>query len=134
MQPDPATDSTGRMNAFLDKAITGLKGSKPMESWNTTVQPMANQANEYLNGPLSDSAFGKTNDLVASLTGASSLADALLLRIEKSKARHIAAGAKVDAAFGKLDGASEVLEAVATKVEAEADAVLAKLGQVSNMG
>ena len=74
----------------------------------------------------------KKDVLVTSLTGALNVADALMRRIEQSKARHIAAGEKVGAAFGKLDGASEALEGLALKAEAEADAVLAKLGQVSN--
>ena len=74
----------------------------------------------------------KKDVLVTSLTGALNVADALMRRIEQSKARHIAAGEKVGAAFGKLDGASEALEGLAIKAEAEAEAVLAKLGQVSN--
>jgi hypothetical protein len=123
MPPDPATDSAGRLGKFLNKAIGDL--TKPQEA-----KPMATALPII---PVS-APPAKKDDLVTSLTGALGVADALMQRIAKSKARHVAAGQKVADAFVKLDGASEVLEMVADKADAEADAVLAKLGQVSNLG
>lgn len=124
MQRDPALDHSGRFGAFLDRAIADFKpnteGQQPMpDEAKTTIAP-----NQFKAG----------DELVSSITGAGSLATALTQRIQAAKARHAAANTKVDAAFGKLDSVSVTLEQVAQKVEAEADAALAQIGQVSNFG
>jgi hypothetical protein len=115
MERDPALDHAGRLDRFLNRAIRDLKMT---DATVTVIKP--NQLN------------GK-DDLVTSLTGAGSLATALTGRIAAAKARFAAANSKVDSAFGKLDNASVAIEKVALKVEAEADAAMAQLGQVSNM-
>lgn len=117
MQHDPAIDHSGRLHDFLDKAISDFKRPQMTEPA-TIIQP--NQ-------------FKQEDKLVTSLTGVGTLASVALRRIAAAKARHIAANTKVDAAFVKLDGASEAVERLATKVEAEADAALAQIGQISNM-
>ena len=73
------------------------------------------------------------DDLVTNLTGAGSLATLLRNRIATAKAKLAASNTKVDSAFSKLDNASVAIEKVALKIEAEADAAMAQLGQVSNM-
>jgi hypothetical protein len=126
--PDPATDSAGRLGKFLNKTIGDLKpkGPEPMTNSDVTAQWAA--APKILDEP------AKSNELVPSLTGALTLAGSLKARIEKSKARHLAAGDKINKAFDKLDSASEALESTAAKADAEADAAMALLGQVSNLG
>ena len=117
MERDPALDHAGRLDRFLNCAIRDLKMT---DATVTVIKP------NQLNGKSSD-------DLVTSLTGAGSLAMALTGRIAAAKARFAAANSKVDSAFGKLDNASVAIEKVALKIEAEADAAMAQLGQVSNM-
>lgn len=111
-------EATSRFGRFLDRTIGELKseGQQPMAEVPPNKMPEAS----------------KKDELVPSLTGALTLADGLMQRIARAKARHDNANAKVEQAFGKLDGASDALEGLASKAEAEADAVLAKLGQVSN--
>jgi hypothetical protein len=138
MEHDRAIDHAGRLHDFLGKSITELdpkmsnnlyantrlfsehigldtEVSKPV----TVIQP-----NEFR---------PKDDDLITGLTGIGQLADRLISRIAAAKVRTEAANAKVEQAFVKLDSAAVVLERVAEKAEAEADAAIARIGQVSNM-
>jgi hypothetical protein len=82
---------------------------------------------------LQSNAF-KKDELVASLTGAGPLAAALTARIAAAKTKMSAANGRIDAAFSKLDEAEAAIESVAKKIETEADAAIAQVGQVSNLG
>lgn len=132
MPPDPATDSAGRLGKFLNKTIGDLKpkGPEPMADMLENVLDQVKRPGLMVEVP----PALKKDDLVTSLTGALALAGSLKARIEKSKARHLAAGDKINKAFDKLDSASEALESTAAKADAEADAAMALLGQVSNLG
>ena len=73
------------------------------------------------------------DELTPSLTGAGNMATALTNRIKAAKARFESANDLIDTAFNKLDTASVAVEKLASKIESEADAALAQIGQVSNM-
>jgi len=126
MGVDPATDNAGRrLTKFLTKAISDFKpkGSEPMPD---PVVPPPNN--------LTVVSARKADDLIPSLTGAGSLADALTRRIQAAKARSEQATNKVAEAFAKSDQAAVFLEKIAEQVEAEADAAMAQLGKISNLG
>lgn len=112
MEHDRAIDHAGRLHDFLGKSITDLNM--------TVIQP-----NEFR--PV------KKDELITGLTGIGQLADRLISRIAAAKVRTEAANTKVEQAFVKIDSAAVVLERVAEKAEAEADAAIARIGQVSNM-
>lgn len=113
-QRDPALDHAGRLTSFLNRTIKELK---PVDNKVTVIAP---------------NKLSTSDDLVVSLTGASSLATALTARIAAAKAKFADSNTKVDAAFGKMDNVSVVLEQVAKKIEAEANEAMAQIGQISN--
>jgi hypothetical protein len=126
MPVDPATDHAGRrLTNFLSRAISDLKPKEP----GPMPAPIVPPANNLTTMPAR-----KADDLVPSLTGAGSLADALTRRIQAAKARSEQATNKVAEAFAKSDQAAVFLERIAQQVEAEADAAMAQLGKISNLG
>jgi hypothetical protein len=69
-----------------------------------------------------------------SLTGASQLSSSIKDMIEQAKARVAAAHQSVGGAVSNINDAARTAENVAKTINAEADALLADLGQLSNGG
>jgi hypothetical protein len=128
MEHDRAIDHAGRLHDFLDRNLRQM----------TVIQPNQFIHDDMTNPDIQERYkrdFGRPKDdeLITGLTGIGQLADRLISRIAAAKVRTESANTKVEQAFVKIDSAAVVLERVAEKAEAEADAAIARIGQVSNM-
>jgi hypothetical protein len=133
VEHDRAIDHAGRLHDFLDKTITELKPMTVIQANQFTAEDRESWARPGQIVHVSADKLKKHDDIIASLTGIGALADRFIGRIAAAKVRAEAANTKVEQAFVKIDSAAVVLERVAEKAEAEADAAIARIGQVSNM-
>ena len=69
-----------------------------------------------------------------SITGAANLAGTIKIRIDAAKQRIASVAANTDGALAKLNDAADTGDKIAKQIEAEADDLLAQIGQFSNGG
>ena len=69
-----------------------------------------------------------------SITGAANLAGTIKSRIDAAKQRIASVAANTDGALAKLNDAADTGDKIAKQIEAEADDLLAQIGQFSNGG
>jgi hypothetical protein len=69
-----------------------------------------------------------------SITGAANLAGTIKNRIDAAKERIAKVSANTDGALAKLNDAADTGDRIAKQIEAEADDLLAQIGQFSNGG
>ena len=85
-------------------------------------------------GPVDPAPEIKSEPRTMSITGAAGLAGTIKDRINAAKAKVAQVSANTDQALAKLNDAADTGDRIAKQIEAEADDLLAQIGQFSNRG